>query len=55
VGRTVTYGIELLVGLVCLGLAIPAWRHPGALRIASVVSGVAGIAAVVHALVALAQ
>jgi hypothetical protein len=55
VGRTVTYAIELLVGLACLGLAVPAWRHPGALRIASVVFAVAGTAAVVHALAALAQ
>ena len=54
-GRTVTYVVELLVGLACLGLAFPAWRHPGALRVASVVFAVAGVAAVVHAVAALAQ
>lgn len=54
-GRTLTYAIELLVGLACLGLAVPMWRHPGALRAASAAFTVAGIAATVHAVTALAQ
>ena len=53
--RTLTYAIELLVGLACLGLAVPMWRHPGALRVASIVFAIAGIAAIVHAVPALAQ
>jgi len=54
-GRTLTYAIELLVGLACLGLAVPMWRHPGALRAASIAFAVAGLAATVHAMAALAQ
>ena len=54
-GRTLTYAIELLVGLACLGLAVPMWRHPGVLRVASIVFAVAGLAAIVHAVAALIQ
>jgi hypothetical protein len=55
VARTVTYLVELLVGLACLGLAIGSWRHRGALRVAAVLFAVAGVAAVAHAVLELAQ
>ena len=53
--RTATYLIELLVGLACLGLAAASWRHRGVLRAAAVVFAVAGLAAVAHAVLELAQ
>lgn len=52
--RTATYVTELLVGLVCLGLAVPLWRRPGAMRATAVVFAVAGVAAIIHAAVELA-
>ena len=53
--RTVTYLIELLVGLACFSLAVVSWRHRGVLRAAAVVFAVAGLAAVAHAALELAQ
>jgi hypothetical protein len=53
-GRTVTYVVELLVGLACLGLAVPLWRRPGVLRVAGLVFAAAGLAAMVHAVAKLA-
>lgn len=50
-----TYLVELFVGIACLGLAIAAWRHRGALRITSVAFAIAGLAAVAHAVSELAQ
>ena len=47
--------IELLVGLACLALAWPAWRRSGGMRVVAVVFAVAGIAAVAHAAVRVAQ
>jgi hypothetical protein len=47
--RTATYVTELLVGLACLGLAIPLWRTPGVMRATAVLFAVAGVAAVIHA------
>jgi len=56
VGSTVTYLTELLVGAVCVGLALVSWRRPGtAIRVVSVVLGAAGLAAIAHAGVRLAQ
>lgn len=49
-GRTVTYAIELLVGLACLALALPAWRRGGWMQAAGAVFGVAGVAAATHAI-----
>jgi hypothetical protein len=54
--RTLTYAVELLVGLACLAGVVPLWRRAGgASRTAAAVLAVAGIAAVVHALVELAR
>ncbi|MGE5226190.1 MAG: hypothetical protein ACM3OO_04875 [Planctomycetaceae bacterium] len=54
--RTLTYAVELLVGLACLAGAVPLWRRGGgALRAAAAVLAVAGIAALVHAVVELAR
>lgn len=52
VGDVVTYAIELAVGLGCVIGSVPALGHPR-LRWFGVVLLVAGIAAVVHALVEL--
>jgi hypothetical protein len=50
VGDAVTYAIEAAVGAACLLAAVGTWRRPG-LRVAAVLLGVAGLAAVVHAAV----
>lgn len=50
---TVTYGIELLVGLACIGLAVAAWPRGGWLRVAAGLFAVAGLAATVHAAIEL--
>jgi hypothetical protein len=55
VAETANSVIELLVGLVCIGLAMPAWARGGGLRVAGVVFGIAGAAAVAHAVIRLAQ
>jgi hypothetical protein len=47
--------IELLVGLACIGLAWPAWRRGGGMRVVAVLFAVAGIAAVAHAAARVAQ
>ena len=47
-----TYAIEGAVGGACLVAAAATWRHPG-LRLVSVVFAVAGLAAVIHAVVSL--
>lgn len=49
----VTYGIEAAVGAACLAAAAAIWRRPG-LRVWSALLGVAGLAALLHAIVALA-
>jgi hypothetical protein len=52
---TLTAITELLVGLACLAIAVPAVRRPGRTRLIGVVLGVAGLVAVVNAVVTLAQ
>ena len=52
-GQTLTYVIELLVGLGCFVAAVATARTPR-LRWLALVLGVAGIAAIVHAIVELA-
>jgi hypothetical protein len=47
--------IEMLVGLACIALAWPAWRRGGSMRAGAVLFAVAGIAAVAHAAVRVAQ
>ena len=46
--------VETLVGLVCMGAGIAVWRKPG-LRLLAVVLAVAGLAAIAHAAIALAD
>jgi hypothetical protein len=47
---TATDVIELLVGLVTLAIAVPAWHGGGIwFRVVAVVLAIAGIAAIVHA------
>lgn len=53
--RSLTYVIEFLVGIACLGLGAVAWRHDGVMRIAAAVFTVAGVSAVAHAVLELAQ
>jgi hypothetical protein len=50
---TLTYVIELAVGIGCLGAAAGLWRHPS-LRILSVLFAIGGAAAAGHAVWALA-
>ncbi|MDP9342393.1 MAG: hypothetical protein M3Q23_09940 [Actinomycetota bacterium] len=50
---TVTSLVELAVGLGCLAAAVGSWRRPS-LRWVAVLLAVAGLAAVAHAVVALA-
>lgn len=50
--RTVTYLVELSVGLGCLAGAAMAWRLPR-VRWLTIVLGMAGLTAVLHAAVAL--
>jgi hypothetical protein len=52
VSDTVTYAIEAAVGIACLLAAGGTWRRPG-LRLAAVVLGIAGVAAVAHAAISL--
>ena len=55
-GEMITYVTELLVGLACVGLAAATWRRPGTwLRVIAALFGVAGLAAIVHSVVRLAQ
>ncbi len=55
-GETITFIVELLVGLACLGLAIVASRRGGARAwTVAVVVGAAGLAAIAHAAIRLAQ
>jgi hypothetical protein len=53
--RTLTYLVELLVGLACLAGVVPLWRRAGAARIASAVLAAAGVAAVIHGVAELAR
>jgi len=53
--RSVTYVVELLVGLACCGLGVVAWWHGGILRVGAVVLALAGGAAIAHAVPRLAQ
>jgi peptidoglycan/LPS O-acetylase OafA/YrhL len=48
-GQTLTYVTELLVGLGCLSAAVASARSPR-LRWLALVLGVAGVAAIVHAI-----
>ena len=52
-GQTLTYVTELLVGLGCLSAAVASARSPR-LRWLALVLSVAGVAAIVHAIVELA-
>ena len=49
----VTSITELFVGLACLALAAPMWRRPGVGRGVGMAIGVAGIVAILHAIVLL--
>jgi hypothetical protein len=53
--RSVTYVVELLVGLACCGLGVVAWRHGRILRVGAVVFALAGVSAIAHAVLRLAQ
>jgi hypothetical protein len=53
VADAVTYVTEMLVGLVCLALAVAMHRRMGPIRALRVVLAVAGLAAVAHAAVEL--
>jgi hypothetical protein len=55
VADAATYVTEMLVGLVCLGLAVAVDRRTGPVRALRVVLAVAGLAAVVHATVELVR
>jgi hypothetical protein len=55
VADAATYVTEMLVGLVCLGLAVAVDRRTGPVRALRVVLAVAGFAAVVHATVELVR
>jgi peptidoglycan/LPS O-acetylase OafA/YrhL len=46
---TVTYVIELAVGVASLAMAWPSWRRGGWFRLVGAVLAVAGVAAIVHA------
>ena len=50
----VTYLIELGVGVASLAMAWPSWRRGGVFRVVGVMLGVAGVAAIVHAIPRLA-
>ncbi|HUL84278.1 MAG TPA: hypothetical protein VLX89_02010 [Actinomycetota bacterium] len=52
---TVNHLLELLVGLACIGLAVPAWQRGGALRVVAAVFALGGLAAVAHAAIAFVQ
>ena len=52
-GKTLTYVTELLVGLGCVAAAVATARSPR-LRWLALVLGVAGVVAIVHAIVELA-
>jgi hypothetical protein len=45
----VTSITELFVGLVCLALAVAAWRRQGTARWVGLAIGAAGVVAIVHA------
>ena len=47
-GQTLTYLIELAVGLGCVVVAVPAMRSPGRRSLAAVLA-VAGLTAIAHA------
>jgi hypothetical protein len=50
--RTVAYAVELCVGIACLIAAAGTWRRPG-LRVWAAILSVAGVAAALHAVIAL--
>ena len=51
---SVTAVIELLVGAACIAIAVPCWRQGSTtFRVIGVVLGVAGVVAVVNAVVTL--
>jgi len=52
VGDAVTYAIEAAVGVACLAAAAGIWRR-SRLGVAAVLLGIAGVAALVHAVVSL--
>lgn len=51
----VTSSIELMVGIACLGMALPAWRRGAQLRWVGARLAMAGFAAAAHAVVALVR
>ena len=53
---SVTAVIELLVGTACIAIAVPCWRQGSAVfRVMGIVLAVAGITAVVNAVVTLVR
>jgi hypothetical protein len=55
VSDALTYAIELVVGIGCLALAVQSWRRRiSSLGIAAALFALAGLAAIVHAIVELA-
>ena len=48
--------IELLVGVVTLAIAVPAWRGGGIwFRVAAIVLAIAGVAAIAHAVASMSS
>ena len=53
---SVTAVIELMVGAACIAIAVPCWRHGSTVfRVMGVVLAVAGITAMVNAVVTLVR
>jgi hypothetical protein len=51
---SVTAVIELLVGAACFAIALPCWRHGSPMfRVIAIVLGVAGLTALINAVVTL--
>jgi hypothetical protein len=48
-GDAATYWIELGVGVASIAMAWPSWRRGGWFRVVGAVLGVAGVAAIAHA------
>jgi hypothetical protein len=53
VAHAATYVTEMLVGVACLAIGVAVRRRPGVVRAMQMVLAIAGVAAVVHATVAL--
>lgn len=46
---SLTYWIELAVGVASVAIAVPSWRAGGAFRVVGAVLAIAGVAATAHA------